>query len=161
MNAVMEKLDQIAAQAQRMADNNAQFQIEMARQWERLRGVKIVRFPVNVIQATAATPLTVLPEQMPNAVGPDSGFVWSLKLLVIEGLATGATPDVINFTSRGRIIWQLNGNSFAQDWGKGSQILFPGELLGIASVGNMTNTGKVIVHGHAWEVPGPEIGKLL
>jgi len=123
--------------------------------------VKIIRFPVNTLQATGGQPLIVTGEQMVNPIGPDQGFVWSLKLLVIEGLATGATPDVVNFTRQGRIIWQLNGNSFAQDWGKGSEILYPGETLGVASVGNITSTGKIIVHGHAWQVPAEQIGKLL
>jgi predicted DNA repair protein MutK len=155
-----ELLQQIHAVAVEMARNAEQERIERARERERLRGVKIIRLPVNFIQG--ANPLTVTGETMPNPTGPDQGFVWSLKLLVVEGLTRGATPDVVQFTRNGRIIWELNGNQYAQTFGKGDQILYPGETIGIQSVGTFQNTsGKIIVHGAAWEVPGPEIGKLL
>jgi hypothetical protein len=152
-----EYLQQIAGLAREMKAAQEQFLIERRREIERLRGVKIIRFvPVEV---TGANPLVILGDQF--ALTPDQGYVWSLKLLVIEGLTRGGTPDVVQVTRGQRIIWELNGNQYAQSWGKGDQVLNSGETLGFQSVGAFASTAKIIIHGHAWQVPAEEIGKLL
>jgi hypothetical protein len=150
-------LAQLAALTQETNAAVGQMAIERSREMERLRGIKIIRLPL--ITVTGASPLIVTPEQF--NVGPDQGWVWSIKLLVIEGLTPGATPDVVNVMRQQRIIWPLNGNQFAQTFGKADQILYPGESIGLQSVGTFAATGKIIVHGAAWQVPAEELGKLM
>jgi hypothetical protein len=152
-----EYLQQILSLAHEMKSAQDQFLIERQREIERLRGVKVIRLPL--ISVTGANPLLISGDQF--GVGPDQGWVWSLKLLVIEGLTRGATPDVLQITRQGRIIWELNGNVYAQTFGKGDQILYPGEFLGAQSVGAFASTAKIIIHGAAWQVPAEEIGKIL
>jgi hypothetical protein len=93
-------------------------------------------------------------------VAPDLGYVWSLRHLVIEGLTAGATPDAVNILRGPRIVWQLNGNIFAQTWGRGEIILNSGETLNYASSGTFAATGNIIVHGMAEQVPAEMIGKF-
>ena len=157
-----EYLAQLVALAQAQKAAFEQFFIERSREMERLRGIKLVRLPLLI--ATGANPFTILPDQSQQFGGPqtpDPGYVWSLQHLAVEGLATGATPDTVNVTRQGRIVWQLNGNQFISTWGKGAMVLFQGEALGYSSVGTFAATGKIQIHGAAWQVPAEEIGKLL
>jgi hypothetical protein len=127
----------------------------------RLRGVKPQRLPLLI--GTGANPFLAGGDVTPaggNNATPDPGFVWSVRHLVIEGLASGATPDVINILRGSRIVWQLNGNQFAQTWGRGEMILNAGETFTYASVGTFAATGKIIIHGMALSVPAEMIGKF-
>jgi len=94
--------------------------------------------------------------------GPDQGYAWSVRAIIIEGLTTGATPDVVNIVrSDGRLFWQLNGNSPGQTWGRGERILYPGEFLTYASVGTFAATGTIICSGECDQVPAELYGELL
>lgn len=155
-------LAQMADYARQMHEAAEQARIERQREWERYRGIKIVRLPVIVAQG--ANPFLVTADQsqaLGGPQGPDQGFVWSLQELTIEGLTRTATPDIVQVTRQGRVIWELNGNQYAQTWGKGAKILFGGEYLGYQSVGTFNSTAKIVIHGAAWQVPAEEIGKLL
>lgn len=130
---------------------------------EKLRTIKAIRLPL-VRGAATGSALTMGGDtntatgQAP--VGPDLGYVWSIRHLVIEGMTAGATPDVLNILRNGRIIWQLNGNTFAQTWGRGEIILHSGETLQYVSVGTFAATGQVIAHGLAEQVAAEQIGKF-
>jgi hypothetical protein len=126
-----------------------------------LRGIKPIRLPQLI--GTGANPFLLGGDVTPaggNNATPDPGYVWSVRHLVIEGLTAGATPDVVNILRGGRIVWQLNGNQFAQTWGKGELLLNAGETFAYQSVGTFTATGKIIIHGMAVEVPGEMVGKF-
>jgi hypothetical protein len=116
-----------------------------------LRATDGIRLPV-LIKA-AANPFTMGGDSGTLVQGPDQGYVWSLRHLVVEGLTTGATPDVVNILSRNRVIWQLNGNQFAQTFGRGEIIIRSGETIGYQSVGTFAATGQIIAHGLAEQVP--------
>lgn len=155
-------LAQISEQLRELREAQEQFRIERQRQLERLRGVKIVRLPK--IQIAGANPLNIPADQPPGGmapVTPEQGWVWSLKRLVITGMTRGATPDVLQVLRGTEVIWELNGNQYAQTWGNGEMEFNAGEALGFQSVGTFAATGQIIIRGSAWEVPGPEIGKLL
>lgn len=125
---------------------------------EQARGVKAIRLPV--VQAAGANPFSMAGDVGTLNVAPEQGFVWSLRHLVIEGLATGATPDTVNIrrsSAQGQIIWQLNGNQFAQTWGRGEIVLFAGETLFYQSVGTFVATGTIKAYGMAEQVPGEKI----
>jgi hypothetical protein len=93
-------------------------------------------------------------------VGPDLGYAWTIRHLVIEGMTAGATPDVMNILRNNRIIWQLNGNVFSQTWGRGEIILHSGMTLQYQSVGTFNSTAQIIVHGLAEQVAAEQIGKF-
>jgi hypothetical protein len=130
---------------------------------ERLRTIKPIRLPLvrGVASGSALTlggDINTTAGQTP--VGPDLGFAWSIRHLVIEGMTAGATPDVLNILRNNRIIWQLNGNVFAQTWGRGEIILNSGETLQYQSAGTFNSTAQIIVHGLAEQVAAEQIGKF-
>lgn len=160
MSGIEIKLGEIAQHTSAMARAAEQSAIERAREMERLRGETNVRLPLLI--ATGANPFTLGGDVGTEPLQtPEEGYVWSLRHLVIEGLTTGATPDVVNILRGGRIIWQLNGNQFCQTWGRGEMVIKGGEALAYQSVGTFNATGKIVIHGSAYQVPGPMIGKFF
>lgn len=136
--------------------------VEQERIRQYARGIKYMRFgPVAVTIASNAFSIdgTSLPD-----MGPRDGFIWSIRRILVTGLATGATPDVVNLYRNkpsGIPVWQLNGNTFGTTFGKTELLLLGGETLSIANSGSITATGQVTLSGDALEVPAEEIVKLL
>ena len=145
---------------QRSVDRAAKAQ-EEAQQFlmEQARGVKAIRLPVE--QAAGANPFSMGGDVGTLNVSPEQGYVWSLRHLIIEGLtASASAPDVVNIrrsSAQGQLIWQLNGNQFAQTWGRGEVVLFAGETLFYQSVGTFAATGTIKAYGMAEQVPGEKI----
>lgn len=129
---------------------------------EQLRGKKPLRFMEQATPASSA--VTIGDPGTANAgavlIDPGQGYVWSLRHLVIEGLTSGATPDVMNVYRNARIIWQLNGNAFCQTFGRGEVLFNPGEALYFKSSGTMAATGQITVHGTIENLPAELIGKF-
>ena len=101
-----------------------------------------------------------------QVMGPNEGYVWSIRHLACNGLATGGSPDELNIYWNGHMggqqpVWQLNGNNFAYTFGRGEMVLRGGEKLIAQSVGSMTSTNQVTLYGSAIEVPSELIGKLV
>lgn len=154
-------MDQLQSLSERLDSFRSanEAQIEQIREQTRLFTIKYVRLPL--IIGTMATGVTLGGDQQPAQApqSPEQGYVWHLRHLVIENLATGATPDVVNILRQGRIVWQLNGNQFAQTWGRGEMRLVAGELLAYAAVGTITSK-TVVIHGTAEEVAAEQEGKI-
>jgi len=149
------RLDALAGGVRGLQDQLAATAVERAR----LRGIKFIRLAV--VRGTASgSALTMGGDTGQAFATPEQGYVWSVRHLVVEGMATGATPDVVNILRAGRIIWQLNGNQFAQTWGRGEILLNAGETLTYQSVGTFNSTAQIIAHGTALETPGEFAGKL-
>jgi hypothetical protein len=132
-------------------------------QWmmERYRGETFLRLPV--ISATGANPFSMGGDTGLGLGTPNQGFVWSIRHLVIENLTSGGTPDVVNIRrggATGQILWQLNGNQFAQTFGRGEIILHPGETLFYQSVGTFASVLTIKAYGTAQQLPGERIGIL-
>ena len=97
-------------------------------------------------------------------IGPDAGYKWSLRGLVIEGLTSSATPDIVKIRvggASGRLLWQLNGNSYGQTWGSDEMPLNEGEYLFLQSVGTFNATGTITLYGWADQVPGEMSGEFF
>jgi hypothetical protein len=127
---------------------------------ERARGIKFMRFP-QVYGTAAASKLSV---GAAFQVGPDSGYVWSLLRVIVNGMTTGATPDVVNLyvnDAGSQPLWQFNGNNFGYTFGPGEIIINPGEILFMQSVGTFAATGTITMSGGLVEVPAEMAGKLL
>jgi len=151
------RLDLIHKHVQAMAEAQAAHYAQR----ERVATIKAIRLPL--VRGTASGSALTLGGDVntvagQSPVGPDLGFVWSLRHLVMEGLTAGTTPDVLNVLRNGRIIWQLNGNQFAQTWGRGEILLFSGMTLQYQSVGTFSSTAQIIVHGMAEEAAAERIG---
>ena len=145
-------------------DELHQTQIEQFRELERYRGEKIQRLPVIQATATGGQPFTMGGDVGQELSAPEQGFVWSLSALTIEGMARGATPDIIQVrrgSVTGQVIWELNGNQYCQTWGKGQVIIYAGETLFYTSVGNISTTTTIKAYGAARQVPGPKIGTFI
>lgn len=159
LEAIGGRLDKIHAAIEATNDR----QLARITEQERLRTLKPIRLPL--LRGTPAGSALTLGGDTNTAsgqppVGPDLGYAWSIRHLVIEGMTAGATPDVLNVLRNNRIIWQLNGNVFAQTWGRGEIVLHSGETLQYQSVGVFAATGPVIVHGLAEEAAAEQIGKF-
>jgi hypothetical protein len=92
---------------------------------------------------------------------PAMGYSWSLRHLVIEGLASAAPADVVNVLRGNRIIWQLTGTTFFARWGKGDIMIREGETLSYQSVGAFTSTAQIIIHGNVWQAPAQFAAELM
>lgn len=104
------------------------------------------------LNVVGANPFAAGGDSAGTPQAPRSGYSWSVRHLVIEGLTTGATPDVVNILVGQRIYWQLNGNQFCQTWGRGEILVRQGMALAYQSVGTFAATGAIVIHGLADEV---------
>ena len=147
-----------------VSDAIRQAAIARERDLEQLRGIKYLDLPV--IRAAGANPFTVGGDVAPSGgelVSPNQGYVWFLRALTIEGMTRGATPDIIQVrrsSAQGVCIWELNGNQYAQTWGRGEKWVRAGETLFYASVGTFISTATITISGVVEEVPAEMIGKL-
>lgn len=134
-----------------------------AREDARLAGVKPLRFMLTGVPAGGAITLGDPSTGNPGGqiVGPEQGYVQTISHIAVEGLTAGATPDLINVFRNNRIIWQLNGNAFFENWGRGQIFLNPGEALYFKSGATFAATGTIVAHGTMWNVPAELVGKLF
>jgi len=138
-----------------------------AQQRQLLRGIKWMRLPEYLSGPVKSSAITLGIATGQPATGPEQGYFWSLKRLVVSGLATGATPDVVNLyrndrflSGGGQPLWQFNGNNFAYTFSKGALCLMGGDTLSLQNVGNLTATGTITLSGELWEVPAERAGEL-
>jgi hypothetical protein len=133
-------------------------QIQLAR----LNAIKHMRIP-QLLTGKAAAGALALGESSGQVVGPRSGYIWSVRRLVVAGLTSGATPDVVNLFiggPSGQLVWQFNGNNFGYTFGRLELTLYGGETLALANVGTITATGQITLSGELLETPAQLIGRL-
>lgn len=132
------------------------------REIARLRGIKHMRLP-QLMGSASAGKLSLGVEHGGASVGPEEGYRWAITRLVVTGLTSGASPDIVNFylnSAAGPIFWTLTGNQYAETFGKGQLSMYGGDTLAIASSGTFSSTSQIIVSGEAWETPAELFGKL-
>jgi hypothetical protein len=146
--------------AQMDVPNRAEIaEIVSAQLRELYRGVKVLRIPL--ITGTASG--SALSIGQAQVVGPDSGYAWSVRRMVVSGMTTGVTPDVANLyvnSTTSPPLWQFNGNNFGYSFNDGELVINPGEIMLLASVGTFAATGLITVSGQVVEVPAEMLGKL-
>ena len=134
----------------------------------RLEGIKYFRLPT--LYATPSSGTVVLGQSWSGQsytgqiIGPNEGYVWSIRRLAANGLGTGTSPDILNVYRNGTgvaPVWQLNGNNWGYSFGPAELLLMPGEKLIAASLGSLVATVQVTLTGDAIEVPAAMIGKLV
>ena len=134
----------------------------------RLEGIKYFRLPT--LYATPSSGTVVLGQSWSGQsytgqiIGPNEGYVWSIRRLAANGLGTGTSPDILNVYRNGTgvaPVWQLNGNNWGYSFGPAELLLMPGEKLIAASLGSLAATVQVTLTGDAIEVPVAMIGKLV
>lgn len=124
-----------------------------ARAWKHLRLPELYGTP-------ASSAVTIAPNP---GIGPESGYAWSIRRLVIDGMTSGGTPDVINIYRNavtGAPLWQFNGNNFGYTFGRLELVLKDGDVLQAASVGTFAATGRIRISGELIEVPAEQLFKL-
>jgi hypothetical protein len=137
--------------------------IARAREREAARGVKWMRLP-EVVRGVASGSALSIGGGTEDLCGPQQGYCWSIRRLLIAGLASGATPDIVNFyfdDTGTQPKWQLNGNSFGVTFGRAEFMMMGGQVLLVKSVGTFNSTATIIVSGDLIEVPQEEIWKLV
>jgi hypothetical protein len=136
---------------------------ESALQRAGARALKWMRLP-EVLQGKASAGVLSLGIAVAK-VGPDQGYGWRITRLVVDGLTTGATPDVVNLyrndNTNGAPLWQFNGNNFGYTFGKGQMTLSPGDTLMLASVGTFAATGTIRLSGEIVEAPAEQLIRIV
>ena len=134
-----------------------------AQEREQARGFKQMRLP-EVLQGFAASSAITLGNTKGQFLGPESGYVWALRRLIVSGMTSGTTPDVINLYVNDRFagppLWQFNGNNFGYTFGKLEMIIRGGETLSLQSVGTFASTSLITLAGELTEVPAEMLYKL-
>ena len=128
------------------------------------RGVKWMRLPL--MQGTPSGSALSIGEGAGQECGPEEGYFWALRRLVVAGLTSGATPDVVNLyrgtsSQQGGLLWQFNGNNFGYTFGRTELTLMPGDRLALVSVGTFAATGQITLSGELNSVPAEMMGKLI
>ena len=138
-------------------------EIVSQQQRQELRGVKWMRLPA--MFGTVSASAIVLDDKSAGPIGPEQGYAWSLTRIVVDGLATGATPDVVNMYRNAQTgqppLWQFNGNNFGYTFGLGSIVLLSGDSLRFQNSGTIAATGLIRATGELVEVPAEMLGKLM
>ena len=138
-------------------------QHEAWREIARMHGIKHMRLPENLSGKAASSALALSVANGQPAVGPREGYIWVARRLVVNGLTSGASPDVVNLyhdSTTGQPLWQFNGNNFGYTFGKLEITLNGGETFALASVGTFNATGTITLSGEVVEVPAELKGKL-
>jgi len=134
-----------------------------ARERQQARGWKWMRLPETLTGAVAASAIQ-LGATKGQVLGPQSGYAWSLRRLIVTGLTTGTTPDVVNLYRNDRFagppIWQFNGNNFGYTFGRLEMVLMGSDTLSLQNVGTIAATGTIALSGELIEVPAEMLWKL-
>jgi hypothetical protein len=103
--------------------------------------------------------------------GPTQGNLWMLRSMNVNGLASGATPDLLNMqifgAGSGVSWWQFGGGPsgvpFFAKWGMGELWLEPGEYLGFSNFGALTAAAgtTITVRGTVIQIPAEKVGRLF
>jgi hypothetical protein len=135
-----------------------------ADQLARLHGIKHMRLPEVLVGTVASSAISLDGNTGPYPLGPRSGYAWAIKRLIVSGLTSGATPDVVNLykggPGAGVPLWQFNGNNFGYTFGKLEMTLYGGETLSLKNSGSIAATGQISLGGELIECPAELIGKL-
>ena len=143
--------------------DTVQASIQADREREAARGYKWMRLPENLSGAVASSAIT-LGSSKGQVCGPEQGYAWTLRRLVVTGLTTGATPDVVNLYRNDMFarspLWQFNGNNFGYTFGRSEMVLMPGDTLSLQNVGTIAATGNITLSGELEEVPAEMLYKV-
>jgi hypothetical protein len=128
---------------------------------QQYRAVSIIRMAVQFGQASGGVLAMGGDSSTSGLQTPDSGYVWSVRHISVEGLTAGATPDVVNVIRAQRIFWKISGAPpSAATWGRGEFMLNAGETLSYTNFGTFAATGPIIISGTAWQVPAQLVAEL-
>lgn len=142
------------------AELNASLQAQSDRDRQPYKAVSVIRLPV-LFGIAAGGVLSMGGDSVVLPQMPDQGYVWAIRHLSIEGLAAGATPDVVNVTRAGRRVWQISGAPpSAATFGRGEFMVNPGESLSYTNAGTFAATGQIIISGTAWQCPAQFVAEL-
>ena len=133
------------------------------RELAQARGTKWMRLP-QITGTASASALNLDESHGAAVVGPEQGYAWSIRRIVVDGMTSGATPDVLNMyrNSTGTApLWQFNGNNFGYTFGRLELTLMGGDTLKFQSVGTFNATGLIRVSGELVEVPAEMLWKMV
>jgi hypothetical protein len=146
------------------AEVRAIYAEELAADRARARGYKWMRLPTSLQGKPSGSAITLGVTRGQPPVGPQQGYAWCLRRLVVDGLTAGATPDVVNLYPNdgfnGPPLWQFNGNNFGYTFGRSEMVLNAGDTLSLQSSGTIAATGLVRLSGELEEVPAEMLYKI-
>lgn len=137
---------------------------ENAAQREAARTFKWMRLPTYLQGKPSASALTLGITKGQTPLGPEQGYAWAIRRLIVTGLTSGTTPDVVNLYLNdnfgGPIQWQFNGNNFGYTFGRSEMVLMPGDTLALQNSGSIAATGNIILSGEVEEVASEMLFKI-
>jgi hypothetical protein len=148
--------------------NRDEIREDMAGVWDAqqrrlVRGIKWMRLPATLSGAVKSSAIT-LGTGTGQIVGPEQGYAWAMRRLVVGGLTAGATPDVVNLYRNDGFnqvaLWQFNGNNFGYTFNNLQLVLMSGDTFSLQNVGTIAATGTITLSGELVEVPAERLGEL-
>lgn len=106
---------------------------------------------------------------------PRAGYCWAVRRAAVQGLTSGATPDIVNLFRRQADAaawlggpatvsggdWQFTGNNFAYTFSFGQLVFWEGETPIVVNQGSFAGAGQVTFRMDFEELPQVEIWKAL
>jgi hypothetical protein len=135
-----------------------------ARERFQARAFKWMRLPIYT-GTPSGSAVTIDPKANGGVIlGPESGYAWSIMRIIIDGMTSGTTPDVINMYRNSVTgqppLWEFNGNNFGYTFSRWQMVLQGGDSLQFASSGTFAATGLIRVSGELIELPAEMLYKL-
>jgi hypothetical protein len=137
---------------------NGQRAIEEERAQARARGIAVLRLPQ--LQGFASAGILQLGQGSSAGVGPRDGFIWLIKRIFVNGLATGDVVNIYADSFMSQPLWQFTFATPQATYGKFSMFLREGQTLYAQNIGTFTSTAQITISGDLLEIPTIMLGKL-
>ena len=127
------------------------------REISRARAIAWIRLPV--LQGAAVAGQLRL-GQAQQIVGPRDGFLWQIRRLCVQGLATNDQVGIYWDDFGKPPEWTLTAAVPQAAFGKYQLTMREGQTMLIANIGTFTSTAQINVVGEVIELPTVMLGKL-
>ena len=127
------------------------------REIARARAISWIRLPVLQGTATAGTLRLGSGQQI---TGPRDGFLWQIRRLCVQGLATGDVIGIYWDDFGKPPEWTLTAAVPQATFGKYQLTMREGTTMLAANIGTFTSTAQINIVGEVIELPTVMLGKL-
>lgn len=127
--------------------------------WERQAAFGLKHLDIQKQTGTPNAGFLALGGDQPDQpiVGPKSGWVWGVKRISVDGLATG---DTVKLYKGSRFVCWISYQPGYVTFGKGQLVLRDQDYLRVTGTG-LTTTAQVEVYGEADNVPAVMAWKII
>lgn len=128
--------------------------------------IKWMRLPETLQGKASGGALLLNSATSPLILGPRSGYFWSCMRLVVDGLTSGGSPDVVNLYRNDNTLaaplWQFNGNNFGYTFSRMQIGIDSGDWFTLANAPGTTisSTSTIRLSGEVLEIASERKGEF-